>query len=117
LTSSAEVKFVVPLGPLAGGTVPVPPVRSTAILTPAGLQVPEVPAMLQRVTFFVASLQIVGVRESSFAGMFGLRGVDLLGDPNRKAICENVLDATELRSLSSRSNWVDGRLNFVVLVI
>ena len=57
---------MVPPGPLAAGAVPVPPVRSTATLTPAGPQGPEVPTMLQRVTFFVASLEGSGVRECFF---------------------------------------------------
>ena len=69
LTSSAAVRFVVPSGPLAAGAVPVPPVRSTATLTPAGPQGPEVPTMLQRVTFFVASLEGLGVGECFFICM------------------------------------------------
>lgn len=50
--SSAEAKVVVPSGPLGGGIVPVPPVRSTLTVSWAfaGPQVPEVPAILQRVT-------------------------------------------------------------------
>jgi hypothetical protein len=66
LTSSAAVRVVVPSGPLAAGAVPVPPWRSTATLTPAGPQAPEVPTILQRVTFFVASLKYVRVRECPF---------------------------------------------------
>jgi hypothetical protein len=63
-TSSAAVRLVVPPGPLAGGTSPVPPVRSTATLTPAGPQAPCEPAMLQRVAFLVDSLHGPSVRIS-----------------------------------------------------
>ncbi len=53
----AGVKSFVPAGPLGGGAVPVPPVKSTLILTPAGPQGPDVPAMLQSVAFLVFSLR------------------------------------------------------------
>jgi hypothetical protein len=39
------------------------------MLTPAGPQAPELPAMLQRVTFFVASLKNLRVRECPFVRM------------------------------------------------
>lgn len=64
LCRSAEVRLVVPSGPLAGGTWPVPPVRSTATLTPAGPQAPCAPAMLQSVTLFEDSLRSASVRIS-----------------------------------------------------
>lgn len=58
-TSSAGVRVVVPDGPLAAGAVPVPPVRSTLTLTPAGPHAPDVPEILQRVLALVFSLNIV----------------------------------------------------------
>lgn len=53
---SAKDRVVVPPGPLGGGAVPVPPVKSTWMLTPAGPQGPEVPAMLHRVATLVFPL-------------------------------------------------------------
>jgi hypothetical protein len=115
LTSSAGVRVVVPPGPLATGAVPVPPWRSTATLTPAGPQAPEVPTILQRVTFFVASLKNVRVRECPFVRMVVLGGVDSLGDSHREAVCENVLDAAELRALSSGCDCVVDLLDFCLV--
>src|SRR5271155_5254204 len=62
--TASEVRLFAPPGPLAGGSSPVPPVRSTATLTPAGPQAPCEPAMLQRVAFLVDSLHGPSVRIS-----------------------------------------------------
>jgi hypothetical protein len=91
-TRSAAVRLVVPPGPLAGGTSPVPPVRSTAALTPAGPQAPCEPAMLQRVVFLVDSLHGPSVQISDKDEEFR----NSLFYADSEAVGEDMLDATKL---------------------
>jgi hypothetical protein len=91
-TRSAAVRLVVPPGPLAGGTSPVPPVRSTAALTPAGPQAPCEPAMLQRVAFLVDSLHGPSVQISDKDEEFR----NSLFYADSEAVGEDMLDAAKL---------------------
>jgi hypothetical protein len=91
-TRSAAVRLVVPPGPLAGGASPVPPVRSTVALTPAGPQAPCEPAMLQRVAFLVASLHGPSVRISDKDEEFQ----NSLFYVDSEAVGEDMLDAGKL---------------------